>query len=517
MTGTTAAAAAPEPQIAITFPLADLGPATMEQQRFIPLELIHESPFNPRKDFDPAGIAELAESIKVNGLHQNLTVRPHPKRKEHFELMGGARRFRALKLLKAEGAICKIKEASDAESIALQLLENLQREDVAPMDEAAAFAELQKLDPVRYSALNISAAIGKSKRFVLQRLALVNNLSADLQDAMKEDGLKIETARTLAAVPQSLQKLVLDKNSYRLDHMSADDVREAIADHAVPASAAAFDVALYTGDYIEEGKKRYFGDVAQFDQLQKAVAKAKVEKLKEKWPGAKLVTEGALSNWQWGDNGKTVAWSRDHKPSGKISKAKCTAIVCIDGNHKILTFEGVKPDVRQTYTTAAAQRYEETPERKAEREGFNKGLIAAYAKNSGVAMRFLLLEMITGDGSLNIGPDILKRALPAITIHGGWMRDDEKAKFWPRFAELKDGAVMTALREIALAIVDDDYHESWSEHEKACPPLMLALGKSLGVAPAAAKPAAEPAKPAAAKKAAPKAKAKAKAKGKKKQ
>lgn len=530
MTGTSTATAAKtaaaiiEPEaLAIAFPAADLGPATMEQQRFIPLELIHESPFNPRKDFDAAGIAELAESIRVNGLQQNLTVRPHPKKKEHFELMGGARRFRALGLLKAEGAICRIREAGDAESIALQLLENLQREDVAPMDEAAAFAELQKLDPVRYSALNISAAIGKSKRFVLQRLALANNLSAELQDAMKKkDGLKIETARTIAALPQSLQRVVLDRHRYQFEHLSADTVRSTIANHAVPVSAAAFDVALYTGAYVEEGNKKYFADVAEFNALQRAAAKEKVRKMKEKWPEAKLVSEADLSRWHWGDTGSTVKWNQDHKPKGKLPK-KCTALVYIDDDtHRIRTVEGVKPaPVSRPSSYSPAPSYKETPERAAEREAFNKALLAAYPKNAGVALRFMLLELITGDNGLNISPAILKRALPTIAMPAHWMNDNDKAKHWPKFAALKDAQVLTALRELAQAIAGGDYFDLWEEHHKACPPLPLTLGKSLGVKPEAVKPAAEPqAEPKKAgahetpakAKAAPKAKAKAKKK-----
>src|SRR4051812_43105992 len=67
-------------------PPASLGPSTLESMRFLPLELIHPSPFNPRKAFAEDGIAELAESIRVNGLQQNLVVRPHPKKKEQFEL-----------------------------------------------------------------------------------------------------------------------------------------------------------------------------------------------------------------------------------------------------------------------------------------------------------------------------------------------------------------------------------------------------------------------------------------------
>lgn len=529
MTGTAAASASAHPQTdpQIALPPAELGPVTLKQQRYIPLNLIHPSPFNPRKEFDAAGLAELAESIRVNGLQQNLVVRPHPTKKEHWELMGGERRWRALNLLKAEGAVCKIEEATDAESIGRQLIENLQREDVEPIAEAQAFADLQKLDPVKYSAANIAASIGKSKRFVLQRISLVSNTSPELQDAMKgERGLKIETARTIAALPQSLQKIVLQKNNWRFPSLSADEVREAIADHAVPVAAAAFDVSLYTGEYIEDGKKRFFGDVALFAKLQTAIAKAKVETLKADWPQAKLVKESALGNWQWADSGQRVLWHKDHKPAGKLPKT-ATAIVYIDTDHKIRTAEGVKPYVQPTPSYSTTPSYKETPERAVVREAFNAQLVAAYAKHPAVALRFLVLDLFTGDIGMNVSPEIVKRALPGIDIKGHWLSDEQKAKVWPKFAALSDAAVMTALRELALGLVDDEDSDlGWYEHQKDCDPLALALGASLGVKPQAEKPGpqlepkkadpkeSQPAK----KKATPKkAAAKAKAKGKKKQ
>lgn len=533
MTNLAAAPATPTPEPPITLPPAELGPATLKQQRYIPLALIHPSPFNPRKDFDAAGLVELAESIRVKGLLKNLGVRPHPTIAGEWELMGGERRWRALKLLGADGAVCKIMEATDAESIALQLIENLQSEAVDPMAEAQAFADLQKLDPEKYSPLNIAAEIGKTKRFVLQRISLVNNLSTELQEAMKSgQGLKIETARTLAAVPQSLQKVVLEKHRWHLNTLSADDVRETIADHAVPMTAAAFDVALYTGEYVEDGKRRLFGDVAMFNKLQTVVAKAKVEALKAEWPDAKLVKESALGNWEWADTGRQVRWAKDHKPGGKLPK-KATAIVYIDTDHKIRTCEGVKPYVQPSYSHSSTPSYTETAERKVVREAFNAQLVQAFAKDTAVALRFMLLDLFTGDAGMNVSAAVVKRALPTIDLPGRWMNDGQKAKVWPKFAALSDAAVMTALRELARDQLDEDT-SGWGYYAKDCPPLLLALGASLGVKPQAEKPIATPEpkkvgahegqpakKKATPKKAAPKAKApakaKAKAKGKKKQ
>jgi ParB/RepB/Spo0J family partition protein len=223
-------------------PPAPIGPATLEAMRFIPLELIHPSPFNPRKAFDEAGLAELAESIRVNGLQQNLVVRPHPKKKEHFELMGGERRLRALQLLKAEGALCKIDEASDGESLARQLVENLQREDVKPMEEAEAFKALIESNPKVWTTATVAATIGKTQRFVQQRIALATRLDPAARKLVEKGELSVEKARTLAMAPARLQKEILEDN-WQFDEMSAEDLRHHILEEMVPAEAAAFDLA----------------------------------------------------------------------------------------------------------------------------------------------------------------------------------------------------------------------------------------------------------------------------------
>src|SRR5205085_1120582 len=95
-----------------TVPLAP--PETPKvESRWIALDKIEASPFNPRKAFDPAALQDLADSIKARGLLENLVVRPHPKKAEHYQLMGGERRFRALKLNRAEGANCNVIAADD--------------------------------------------------------------------------------------------------------------------------------------------------------------------------------------------------------------------------------------------------------------------------------------------------------------------------------------------------------------------------------------------------------------------
>lgn len=502
------------PESPIPLPRAALGADTLKAIQFVPLERIHASPFNPRKDFDEAGIAELAESIRVQGLQQNLVVRPHPAKEGHFELMGGERRWRALKLLQADGAPCKVEAAADAESRARQLVENLQREDVPPMQEAQAFAELHDQDKARWSTANIAAACGKTQRFVQQRIALVRNLAPELKAKMEDGEINIEAARLLAATPQSLQKKVIEK-TWALDRKSVDELRETIAEHAVPVAAAAFDATLYTGDYVEDGKRRFFGDVALFAKLQTEAARTRLAALKVDWPEAKMVKEGALDSWVWGDTGSSVKWNKNHKVSRKAAKT-WTALVYLDTDHKIRLAEGVKPRPKPSYDhgghrASSAPSFQETPERAANRKAFNKRLAEAAAKNPGVAARLVMLEIVRGTTELPTSPKILKEALPTMPAMGWHPSPENLAKAWVKIAALTDAQVLKALAVIGAELLDDDHSQMWESYEKECPAELLAIGTTLGVKPEEAKPplaaiaadkAAKPKAPAAKKKAA---------------
>ena len=422
MASTAAAAPTPEPQF--TLPLAELGPATMKQQRFIPLELIHPSPFNPRKEFDDAGIAELAESIRVNGLQQNLVVRPHPKKKEHYELMGGERRWRALKLLKAEGAICKVEEADDADSIALQLIENLQRQDVPPMEEAKAFVELQKADPKKWTPARIAAAIGMSKRFVLQRLALATSLVPTVRKLLEAGNITVEKARVLAGAPKHVQEELAE--DWQLDEYSVEDLRGHILESLVPADRAAFDVALYKGGWHEEGDKRYFTDVEQFNKLQQNAAEQLVEKLRQDgWPSAALISDSDRYRYKWADTGDGLGWSdrKGTKATGKfkVAQAKCTAVVWIGRDAKVCRAEGVAPE--SAFPGARSSSYSsghssgpkaETAVHRRYRHAYNTAVCGAVAARPDTALRVLLMRCIDGTTRFTYDHGEAKKAHEAI-------------------------------------------------------------------------------------------------------
>lgn len=171
----------------------------------VPLALLVESPSNPRRHFDEAFLKELAESIRTNGLLQPLLVRP---RNEHLEIVFGAQRYRAAQIAEAETVPVRIREMSDAQVLEAQLIENLQRRDVHPMEEAEGFRALLNLEEPKYSVEQIAAKTGKSAVFVATRLKLVDLIPAAVEAFYREE-IGVGHALLLARLPPPQQEQAL--------------------------------------------------------------------------------------------------------------------------------------------------------------------------------------------------------------------------------------------------------------------------------------------------------------------
>jgi ParB family chromosome partitioning protein len=171
----------------------------------VPLTMLQESPTNPRRHFDEAFLKELASSIRSNGLLQPLLVRP---RNEHLEIVFGAQRYRAAQIAESETVPVRIREMTDAQVLEAQLVENLQRRDVHPMEEAEGFRALLNLDEPKYSIEQIAAKTGKSAAFVATRLKLVDLIPAAVE-AFYRDEIGVGHALLLARLqpPQQEQAL----------------------------------------------------------------------------------------------------------------------------------------------------------------------------------------------------------------------------------------------------------------------------------------------------------------------
>jgi len=151
--------------------------------RMIPLAHIIPSSTNPRRQFDAEGIASLAASIRHHGVLQPILVRPSKVASEsgaRFEIVAGERRFRAAKLAERGEIPARVETLSDEEALQVQIIENLQREDVHPLDEARGFKHLQEV--ARLALSDIAQRIAKDVRYVARRLALTNLIEAAQTD-----------------------------------------------------------------------------------------------------------------------------------------------------------------------------------------------------------------------------------------------------------------------------------------------------------------------------------------------
>ena len=167
--------------------------------QYIAVDTIHESATNPRRTFDECKLGELAESIRTNGLIQPITVRPNA---QGFEIVAGARRFRAAQLAELFSLPARIVDINDAQALEWQLVENSQRVDVHPYEEAQGFQRL--LDMPGYDVATLVEKSGKSAAHVYARLSLLQ-LVPSIAEAFSAERITASHANLLARLPQDAQ------------------------------------------------------------------------------------------------------------------------------------------------------------------------------------------------------------------------------------------------------------------------------------------------------------------------
>ena len=166
----------------------------------IPVEFISPGPFQPRKNFPEDALNELAESIKRQGIVQPIVVREGGATK--YEIIAGERRWRAAQRAALETVPVVVKQVSDESAIAMSLIENIQREDLNPMEEAEALNRL--LDEFQLSHQELADAVGKSRVAVTNYLRL-NGLSSKVKDFVISGALEMGHARALLSLSNADQ------------------------------------------------------------------------------------------------------------------------------------------------------------------------------------------------------------------------------------------------------------------------------------------------------------------------
>jgi len=171
----------------------------------LPLSMLHESSTNPRRTFEPRKLVELAERLRTHGLIQPITVRPN---NEGFEIVAGARRFRAAQIAElAELPVC-ILDLTDEQTLEIQIIENTQRQDVHPYEEAAGYQRL--LDLPGYDVAALAGKCGKSQSHIYARLALLQ-LVPEVAEAFQQEKITASHANLIARLPQSSQAAAFEQ------------------------------------------------------------------------------------------------------------------------------------------------------------------------------------------------------------------------------------------------------------------------------------------------------------------
>ncbi|MDJ0937061.1 MAG: ParB/RepB/Spo0J family partition protein [Kiloniellales bacterium] len=176
----------------------------------VPIEFLHPGRLQPRRYFDEESLGALAESIRENGLLQPILVRRNPEQPDTFEIVAGERRWRAAQIAQLHEVPIVIRELSDAETLQLAIIENVQREDLSPLEEADGYRQL--MEEFSYTQEALASVIGKSRSHIANTLRLLN-LSEPVRELLTEGKLTAGHARALlnAEAPESLAKKVVAK------------------------------------------------------------------------------------------------------------------------------------------------------------------------------------------------------------------------------------------------------------------------------------------------------------------
>lgn len=213
----------------------------------VALANIQPSGYNPRKNFDEASLAELAESIRQQGVLQPIGVRPIADT-DHMEIIFGERRYRASLMAGLEEIPAIIMEISDETAEEMAVTENLQRKDVTPIEEANAYQKL--IESGRHDVQSLAVQFGKNESYIRTRLKFVS-LLPEIARLLEQDEITISVASEICRYGEDIQKEVYEKhlkedvryNSWR--GLKASEVAKNIEQHyTTDLSRYSFDKTL---------------------------------------------------------------------------------------------------------------------------------------------------------------------------------------------------------------------------------------------------------------------------------
>ena len=175
----------------------------------LPLAMLRRNAEQPRRTFEPSQITDLANSIREKGLIQPIIVRADPSDPTYFQIVAGERRWRAAQEAKLHDVPVIVRELDDLEVLEIAIIENVQRVDLNPLEEAIGLQQL--IDRFGHTQEKVAQALGKSRSHIANQLRLLK-LPAVVQDHLREGRISAGHARALltAADPEELVRRVVE-------------------------------------------------------------------------------------------------------------------------------------------------------------------------------------------------------------------------------------------------------------------------------------------------------------------
>ena len=216
------AAGAPPPTAMAAIPAAAPGIAAKDQIKRVPTQRIQPSSLQPRKTFTEESLAELADSIREQGILQPLVVRP---RGNDFEIIAGERRWRAAQKLALADVPILVREADDSTALEMMLVENLQRENLNPMEEALGYDQLMVQFQLRQE--DVAAKVGKNRATVANALRLLK-LDPAVQAYLRNGQISTGHAKVILGLARA-EEQVLAAETVIKDGMSVRTTEDLVS------------------------------------------------------------------------------------------------------------------------------------------------------------------------------------------------------------------------------------------------------------------------------------------------
>ena len=199
--------------------MADVDPQAVQERgvtpekasdRVLPIERIEPNPDQPRRSFTQDHLDELAASIQAKGVLQPLIVRPSPRTNGQYEIVAGERRWRAAQLAQLHDVPVLIRDFDDTEVLEVAIIENIQRADLDPIEEATGYRQL--MFKFGHTQEKVAEALGKSRSHIANLLRLLN-LPTSVQEMVSDGRLSVGHARALitSSDPEALAKVIISK------------------------------------------------------------------------------------------------------------------------------------------------------------------------------------------------------------------------------------------------------------------------------------------------------------------